>query len=800
MKKFIACMLAIGQLSCMSQAFADSRVGVCTDLGDTTINTEKILNEVIKTDADWIRFSTTAWRDCVTSDGSFLYPESEKELLKKIDDRGIKKISILGMGVPANTYYRTSEDKEKGITAMWYDLPVYIEGDDCAIEYWNAYTEAIENTVKAQIGLIDAYEVWNEPNHWGFNGYTKKCVTCDAEYEGYNSIPKACSCGGALEGFAVTSGKEYAKLYVAWREIVKNVYEEQGLEPVPVYCGSITGWENDENGSPKDYFSEYIDAISEIDGDLSKVDGITLHLYGKADSYWAVEAFSGYKKKLENSGFCGEVLMTETGLYTTSYSDKDQALDLISRTVFFETFLKNLKSAGLATEGDLLYYELADGGNNPDDPENNFGLIDFMYEEKEGAQTLTLLNKVLKGKELEAFSHEDEDGIISTSGSNKEIRVAEYKGNGDTAYLIFRHDDSSIFDFNTSVTLNVSGDEVRTYNYLGGLKEMIDKNPSSSKKFTGIKANNPTIVECVTYKSVIEWASFDEESSIVSFEGNFWNEDSYDSTTCTAEVLDKNGDIVARTTVNVNNDRFSDWVSVDAPAGEYTLRIGDSDNFDEVEFCITKTKKEENKTLPSIAGVTAVYNKYTKSVKVSGTVEDGVKNQMITVMAVPKEADLENLNPDALGAITEVVPGGGGAFVADIKIPKWYMGASKLYVSGTDVETVKNADFSIQESDFAYIGEFGGDEGTTVSTKVILRNFTSKNHKAVLLLSEYDKDGRVIDSHIKNITIPAKTYSPTIYELKDITPNDNTTKIRAYLWSDLDSKMMPLTEPIDIRK
>ena len=76
MKKFIACMLAIGQLGCMSKAFADSRVGVCTDLGDTTINTEKILNEVVKTDADWIRFSTTAWRNCLASDGSCFYPES----------------------------------------------------------------------------------------------------------------------------------------------------------------------------------------------------------------------------------------------------------------------------------------------------------------------------------------------------------------------------------------------------------------------------------------------------------------------------------------------------------------------------------------------------------------------------------------------------------------------------------------------------------------------------------------------------------------------------------------------------
>lgn len=797
MKKIIAFILAIELFCCVSQVFADSLIGLCTNLGDTTINIEKTLRAVYDTDTDWIRFSSSAWRDCLASDGSFVYPEREKELLRKIGDRGIKRLSILGMGVPSKTYYRTSEDKEKGITAMWYDLPVYIEGDDCAIEYWNAYTEAIENTVKAQIGLIDAYEVWNEPNHWGFNGYTKKCVTCDAEYEGYNSIPKACSCGGTLEGFAVTSGKEYAKLYIAWREIVDRVYEEQGLKPIPVYCGSVTGWNKDSNGDPKGFFEEYIDQIIEIDGDLSKVDGITLHLYGKADGYWGADIFKGYRERLTGTGFHGEIFMTETGLNTTDYSDIDQALDMILKTVMYEKFLEDMKVAGLVTGGELLYYELADEGNDSNYTEDNFGIMDFMYKDKKAKETMTVFNKAIKGKKLASFSHDD-----YTSSNSKEVRVAQYEGNGDTAYVIFRFSDRSYFDFDTRVELATPGDEVRIYNYIGGLKELTDKSPAKTKIFTGIKANNPTIVECVTYKSVIEWAKFDEESSTISFEGNFWNEDSYDSTTCTAEVLDKNGKVVASTMVNVKNDRFFDFISVDAPEGEYTLRIGEpelSANFDEVKFYISKPLKEEVITPPSIVGVTAVYNKYTKSVKVSGSVENSVKNQKITVMAVPKEADLENLNSDALGAITEITPGGGGAFVADIKIPKWYMGASKLYVSGTDVETVKNADFSIQESDFAYIGEFSGDEGTTVSTKVILRNFTSKNHKAVLLLSEYDKDGRVIDSHIKNIEIPANTYSSTVYEIKDIVPNDKTEKVRAYLWSDLDSKMKPLAEAIDIK-
>jgi len=794
MKKTISFILAAGMLTASLNAFADSRVSLCTDLGETYINTEKSLNAVVKTDAEWIRFSTEAWRNCLQSDGSFVYPESEKELLKKIGDSGIKRISILGMGTPTNKYFRTQEDKNTGTYAMWYDLPVYIEGDSYAIEYWNANLEAIENTVRAQLGLIDAYEVWNEPNHWGFNGYTKKCNTCGKEYEGYN-MPSKCTCGGELTGVAQTTGAEYADIYVAWREIVDRVYEEAGLIPVPVYCGSVTGWTDDD----KVFFGDVIDRIAQIDGDLSKVDGITLHLYGKVDEYWGADVFADYKRMLSDSGFYGELFMTETGLYTSGYTDTEQALDMIPRIVFYENFLKNMKSAGLATDGSLLYYELQDGGNDPQEAENNFGLIDFMYDNKEGADTITVLNKVLKGKELVSFSHEDAEEIINTSADAKEIRVAQYEGNGDTAYLIFRHEDRSSWDFNTTVTLDVSGDEVRTYNYTGGLKEVIDTNPAETKRFTGIKANNPTIVECVTYKSKIEWAKYDEESGIISFEGNFWNEESFDKTTCTAEVINQNGEIVASTTVNVENDRFSDWISLAVPDGEYTLRIGAnelSDRADEISFTIANPDVE--KVTPVITGVTAVYDNATETIKLSGGVENPVKNQKITVMALPSDVDLNDVKIDSIGYIKEIELTRDNTFSDEIKLPEWYNGASKLYISGSSVEEVKNSDFVKEESEFAYVAGFSGAEDVTVSAKAVLRNFTSKEQKAVILLSEYSAKGYLIKTHIQPVTIPAKTYSMTAFELKDIVPDKDTAKIKAFLWSDTGT-LKPLAQAVNIR-
>jgi len=793
MKKILSFILAVGIISGIQNAYADSRIGLCTDLGDTTINVEKTLNTVVKTDAEWIRFSSSAWRDCLQEDGSFVYPETEKELLMKIGEQGIKKISILGMGTPSNKYFRTEEDKNKEIYAKWYDLPVYVDGDSYAIEYWNANLEAVENIVKSQLGLIDAYEIWNEPNHWGFNGYTKKCKVCGTEYEDY-SMPSKCICGGALEGEVQTSGKEYAEVYIAWREIVDKVYCDAGLEPVPVYCGSVTGW----NDGDKAFFDECVSAIIEHDGDLSELDGITLHLYGKAESVWGMSAFVGYKKALSNTGFCGEIFMTETGLPTVGYSDKEQAIDMIPRKVFYDTFVKNMNLSGLSTKGQLLYYELADRGNNPDESEDNYGIIDFMYDNKEAAETLRVLNKVLKGKELVGFSHEDDEDVIDYSANTKEIRVAQYEGNGDTAYLIFRHSDSDIFDYNTSVMLDVSGDEVRTYNYLGGLKELIDKNPAKTKTFMGIKVNNPTIVECITYKSVIEWARYDEDSAILSFEGNFWDEESFESTICTAEIVNIAGEVVASTTVNVKNDRFSDWISLDVPNGEYTLRVGKpevSTNADEVSFTVGSNNIMN---VPKIVGMTAIYESDKNIVKISGAVEDASENQKITVLVVPSGVDLEKLNPDAIGCIKEIKLGDEGKFADELKIPEWYSGAAKLYVSGSGIKDVKSTDFIKKESEFAHIAEFSGTDDITVSAKVSLKNFTSKEQKAVILICEYGKKGELVNSHIENITIPAKTYTLTSYTLNDVVPDKNTTQIRAYLWSDLKG-IKPLAEAINIR-
>ena len=38
---------------------------------------------------------------------------------------------------------------------------------------------------------------------------------------------------------------------------------------------------------------------------------------------------------------------------------------------------------------------------------------------------------------------------------------------------------------------------------------------------------------------------YDKENNVLSFKGDFWNEDSFDETTATAEVVNKNGEVVA---------------------------------------------------------------------------------------------------------------------------------------------------------------------------------------------------------------------------------------------------------------
>lgn len=718
-KRIISGVAAILTAVLSTSAMAEN-IGMCTHMAHPhTGNTiSGVLGAIGDIGSNYIR-DELRWGWGMQSNVSAPLQMPTAYWVDEAEKAGVKSLVILGFG---NTAFAESDVKVPTI-------------DD--EEYFNKFLEYVRYVVKNCKGKVEAYEIWNEPNHGPFNYQIANKL--DYEPADYAELVKAVSA-------IIREEDENAKI-VAGAHLLGGTKDSGWMEGL--FSAGI---------------GNYIDAFS-----------IHVYTHGKApEDEMADECYERVEKIMDNYGFGGEIWLTETGYSTATSSNNstetEQASYAIRTKVLWDNYLKEN-----GRNGEFFWYNLRCGGTDAADREDNYGVIDYSYQPKPAFNSIKLYNELLEDR---AFDSLESSGSYHLFIKNH----AKYKDDvtGDYTHILYRGKYES-----GNKLVPLSGNVAYLYDYQGNV---INTYTNTNQSITVSLAEEPQIVHCVTYKTSIDNLEYNPEKNICTISGKTNIPNNELTITLTSDI----GSVQEEKAV-VKDGKFALQFSVEE-SGEYIVRVGKeeletlgSEYFAEQELSAQKVQIQKPANIGY--GISTIYDSKTTNITISGNLTDTKGENaggILNALVVKSGTDIDDLN------ISDIV------YMDDVKTDN---GEFQLEFSVKDSESSKYDLYLRTDASFREMDSFGNkDAGKFVYTFDFEKDFenlqikasltSTESEKAVVIISQYDESGRLLDTGFSEIVANSKTETFTVKK------NALAKTYRAYMWDSLTGMkpIVPMTE------
>lgn len=352
----------------------NEKMGVCVHLSEAEREPERSMLLASKAGFGSVR-DEIRWADYEKTAGRYELTASHKKMLLEARNNGMKILVVLGFG---NTLY---SDFENTIPTSDEELAAFYR-----------YVYALVTELEEDFGdVVEAYELWNEPNNQTFN-----------------------------EGMKA-SGADYAHLAETARRAMDDAGSKRtliGLAMTGIHDPEYVDWCRDAYAAG---LGDYIDASS-------------MHPYYltmSPESFDLTARMDILRDIAEEYGANREVWITEHGWATVrSIPERTQAMYLV-------------RSAALALSdqefGKYYVYQLQDGGNMPNEREHQYGLVrkwcdtEVPYEAKKAYSALCCFNAITSGRKH-----------VATETVGECIRYRFENDTGEKLHIVFNQDDIPI--------------------------------------------------------------------------------------------------------------------------------------------------------------------------------------------------------------------------------------------------------------------------------------------------------------------------------------------------------------------
>ncbi len=734
MKKYrwkkIVCTLSA--MTILQTTVTASNIGLSTHMSHTHTNntitgTMRLVEEI---ESEWIRDELRwGWGMEAKTKGELRMPTAD--WTDQVNKAGVNSLAILGFG---NTLYNdiNGVNDSSGIYVPTIDNEKYFEA------FLNYVTFVVTNCK----GKVEAYEIWNEPNHADFNYQISKSK--------YSYDPA-----------------DYFELLKASYKVIKNIDPQ-----AKVVGGAFLFGGTRNSGWIEELFAS---------GAGAYMDAFSVHMYSYKDANPVEEEFKKDYARIEAAmdryNFNGEVWLTETGYFTGSaqysVSETDQAALLLrSKVAWDKCLMENERN------GEFFAYTLRDSGEDEAKAGNNFGIVDFGYKKKTAFNAVKLFNSIMHDKEL-ANVRESNDSVVAqytneASGDKVSKAYVAYNKNGEAQQDI-------VLDGHISYIYDMEGNQIDTVKGNNTYKAKLNM--------------SPIIIESMDLETKINTLEYIKNKNLCKIEGTAKELDSV-----TVEFLDENGAVLQTEKAVVDaSGNFSEIFSVNKN-GKYTVRVGKPDLADfgseyYAQQTIEMIADAELKNEMSINYTTAL-TKNTLNVKLTGE-SQLCEGATVNVMVIPDGNEKVDIAEVAYIGDTQIKADGAFELDFDIASADEHIYNYKLLIRAEKTDLSENAlNHYLEEEDIITYNFTLTPDSQNINAAASVRNGADKEQNVTILISQYDADGRLIEVKTKNVKL-AKTQDKQGVEF-EAQKNDKAHTCKSFIYSNL-SDIKPIAPSIAIK-
>ena len=569
---------------------------------------------------------------------------------------------------------------------------------------WLNYARFVANTWGDE---IDAYSVWNEPNLRAFNKYE-------------------------------VGGDVYAELVKETYPVIKEIDPDAIVTAGALSTGGA------------DYLDEMLAA-----GAADYMDVLTIHTYRHETNGPEVDfrtVWDGYEAVLDKYNFNKDIWLDETGWYTgtaeNAKTEEQQAAYAVRSAVLWEDYLKDNNR-----EGRIMWYSISNSGSDLTDEEQNFGLADSDLVPKKSYNAVKTYNKLMKNQDFSSLD-------VSNT-----LYKAKYS-NADTnnaTYVLWSTSDNA-----EEITIDLSGDKVYVYNYVGNLIEEIEE-PSGTKTLS--VTGEPTYVVCSNNVTQIKETNYDADKNILTIKGE----------SGASEVtvrISKDGAVSTETTKNVRDGKFTVEVSPEVFGTVNIAVIPDEGTGEEKELTVNPTVNPNGRNI-EFSEFGAGYVVENKTVRITCNTDIELENEELTILVTQKGADKTALTKKQIVHAGQVNVN-GNAFTYDFDLSDNASGVYQVYAGGSFAQNASEKLIS----PYVQVGTFTVSvESGSIEVKVEADNDNYYSDSFVIYVAQYDIDGRLICVNKIDATVNALGEFADSYNLSEVITAD-TEKVKAFIWDD----------------
>lgn len=571
--------------------------------------------------------------------------------------------------------------------------------------YFNAWLNYVRFVANTWGDKIDAYSVWNEPNLRAFNKYE-------------------------------VGGDVYTELLKETYPILKDI------DPTAIVTGGALSTGGVE------YLEEMLAA-----GAADYMDVLTIHTYRHETNGPEVDfrnIWDGYEAVLDKYNFTKDIWLDETGWYTgtaeNAKTEEQQAAYAVRSAVLWEDYLKDNNR-----KGRIMYYNLVDSGADETDEEQNFGLADSDLVPKKSYNAVKTYNKIMKNLEF------------SSLGVDGTVYKAQYSNadTNNTTYVLWSTSDNA-----EEVSIDLSGDKVYVYNYVGNLLEEIQA-PSGTKTLS--VTGEPTYVVCSNNVTQIKETTYDADKNIITVKGESG------ASEVTVRIV-QDGVVGTEMTKKVRDGKFTCEVSPTV-FGAVTVEVVPDEGVGEYKELSVEPTVNPNGRNIEFSEFKAGYAEGKESVTISCKTNTALADEELTILVTKESADVNSLTKEQIIHIGQTKVS-GTEFTYDFGIPDECASTYQVYVGGS---------FAKQSSDkllspYIQIGAFTIDiESGSVEVNVEAANENFYEGSFTIYVTQYDIDGRLISAGKINGAVDADGELTESYNLAGFIDSD-AVKVKAFIW------------------
>lgn len=607
-------------------------------------------------------------------------------------------------------------------------------------EQIEAYAKFCANVAKQLKGIVDNFEIWNEPSVPGFNGN---------QVDGYT----------------------YAKIVKAAYIAIKN--ENPDAKVLALGGGSYDYLEWTLNKSISDVL------YGERPNILEYCDAISIHPYDQSNGYigfpdnW-ITVVKKFKELLENKGSNIPLWITEYGWSTYDDSNYDnpfhdpvtyeqQAINLTESAII-------LKSYGYVDKNFL--YSFVDTGTNDEDAEDRWGIVtnhdetcDGGYHAKNAYAALSALNHFLSKGMTPMNKIEDEstlkNGIHIFSLDDGLALTALWSETEKTKIFKLNCKNADIYDMYGNVINSMSND-------LG----IFSVNVGSEPVYLVGQYSACNIASDIGVR--VDECYYNGDKNIIAVKG-------YSNSSAIVDIEIENENQVVKTyyTDTRKDGTFEMFFSVESD-GNYTVNVGKKvlgeigieDYYSKNISTNRNIKEGYNSYIRQVSSIGV--DKLTGKVSVNAVVETNDDNEECIVLLKNNEENEPNAANTGYVGTFKV---NNGTLNCEFKIPvDKIKGVYDLYIAPVNGEETKRLLYSVDM--FKVISLDMRVEDKLIAN-MSFTNTTQTSQNALIVITQYDEEGKMIGVDYKSVALETTDTDTILFETTKL---ENAVSYKAFIW------------------